>query len=180
MKTSAKQADMARWKPNPPPRETVEELKAAVATNKLVLARLEAAVDAAAAKIAEPKPVQDCNLHFDAICKAVCDDFGVDLERLEGRGRYPRVVAARRALVWLARKRTLLSFPEICKSMGRNEGGHSTMVEQFYTVVEMMDKPMYPGTKETFGEYFVRFGKRAWGFKPRSPSVATPPAVPKT
>jgi hypothetical protein len=177
---------MAQWKPTPPPRETVAELKATAARNIVRLKQMEAVVQRARAMnlipVAPlqpppppPPPKDTNNLHFEAIYKAVRDDFGVERETLEGRGRHPKVIAARRALVWLARKRTLLSFPEICKAMGRTGRGHSTMVDQFHTAEAMMDQPMYPGTAETFAEYFFRFSQRAWAFKPRSPSVANPP-----
>jgi len=180
--------DMAKWKPTPPPRHVLAAAKEKARAAAALLAELEAR---AALENARPlsavvtdidttpvevPPEVDNNLHFEAIYKAVRDDFGVERETLEGKGRHPKVIAARRALVWLTRKRTLLSFPEICKAMGRTGRGHSTMVDQFHAAEAMMDQPMYPGTAETFAEYFFRFSQRAWAFKPRSPSVANPPA----
>lgn len=165
---------MAQWKPRPPTRESAAALKERVRANNLLLAELEART-AIKDKPLPPAPGPEYNLHFDAICKAVCNDFGVEREVLEGKGRHPRVIAARRALVWLARKRTLLSYPEIAASMGKTSGGHTTALEQCQAAVAMLDKPMHPETKETFAEYFARFAQQAWQFKPREATVEAPP-----
>ena len=60
---------------------------------------------------------------FDAVCRVFKVSSGDMLDRAHRPGD---IMVARRALVFLLRKRTIMSFPEIAKSFG---GGHSSWVE---------------------------------------------------
>lgn len=56
------------------------------------------------------------------VARALC----VDLGEMAGTGRHRRVVLARSIVVYLARRLTTLSFPEIAKAMGRPN--HSSVI----------------------------------------------------
>lgn len=60
------------------------------------------------------------------ILRRVCERLHVDRADLSSRTRHPRVVLARSVIVWLCRKLTTLSFPEIARVLGRPN--HSTVI----------------------------------------------------
>jgi hypothetical protein len=66
------------------------------------------------------------NTNFSMLCALVCRTLGVEFEELSGNGRRPAVVLARGIISHLARKMTVLSFPEIARGLGRPT--HSTII----------------------------------------------------
>lgn len=68
-----------------------------------------------------PMPVR-----FEQVALAVCGELGVRFEEVLGTTRRPPVVLARSLIVYIARKTTGLSFPEIGRGLGRP--GHSTAI----------------------------------------------------
>lgn len=69
--------------------------------------------------------------HAVAILRVVLDALNVDAGALVGTGRHPKVVLARRLSVYLMRKCTILSFPEIGHAInpGRAYSSVVTMVQ---------------------------------------------------
>ena len=53
----------------------------------------------------------------DDILAVVCDEFGVTPEQLHSRRRAPRIVAAREMFVHIARRHTIMSYPEIAREV---------------------------------------------------------------
>lgn len=67
-----------------------------------------------------------------ALLEATYDEAGIGLCDLWSHSRHENVVRARMALVAVARRRTLMSFPQINKKLlGRPSSGHSTSVTAF-------------------------------------------------
>ncbi|MFG0251660.1 MAG: DnaA ATPase domain-containing protein [Phycisphaerales bacterium JB038] len=75
----------------------------------------------AASEAAPSKPVQ-----AGRVLEVVCDQMGVDLSDVLGRGRHRRVVLARSLCAYLIRECTTLSYPEIAERMSRPN--HSTVI----------------------------------------------------
>lgn len=73
------------------------------------------------ARIGPRQPVR-----LEEIVALVCQRLSVTLTEVAGRGRHPRVVLARAASTWLARKHTRASYPEIARALGRPN--HSTVI----------------------------------------------------
>lgn len=73
------------------------------------------------ARIGPRQPVR-----LEEIVTLVCQRLSVTLTEVAGRGRHPRVVLARAASTWLARKHTRASYPEIARALGRPN--HSTVI----------------------------------------------------
>lgn len=61
-------------------------------------------------------------------------------EHLGDKNRHPRVVAARRVITRLARRHTLLSYPEIARAIDRPS--HSTVITADQRLGELMHKPV--------------------------------------
>jgi len=65
-------------------------------------------------------------VRFEQIMKIVCEQLGVERDRLTSRCRHRRIVLARSLLIYLARKLTTLSYPELARALGKSN--HSTIV----------------------------------------------------
>jgi chromosomal replication initiator protein len=75
-------------------------------------------------------------IRADAIAGEVCRAMGVESQELCGRGRHARVVLARALAVYLCRRLTTLSFPEIARALGRPN--HSSVITAFRRVEGQM------------------------------------------
>jgi chromosomal replication initiation ATPase DnaA len=64
---------------------------------------------------------------FDLIVREVCRYIGVQQWTVFDTGRHPRAVAARQLIVTLARRYTLMSYPEIARAMCRRS--HSSFID---------------------------------------------------
>lgn len=86
------------------------------------------------------------------IIAEVCRPLQVDPTDLGGRGRHKRVVLARSLIVYLARKLTTLSFPEIARALSRPN--HSTVITAYQRVLAQMEQP---GAEDLAPELGVEF-----------------------
>lgn len=80
--------------------------------------------DAGSASMTGPRPRRP--VPMEQIISETCRVLAVELKDLMGRGRHKRVVLARSLIVYLARRLTTLSFPEIARALGRPN--HSTVI----------------------------------------------------
>ena len=63
-----------------------------------------------------------------SIAFQVCQEMGVSSSDLRGQCRGPKVVKARRVVIFLARERTVASYPEIAQYVSA-AGSHTTVIE---------------------------------------------------
>jgi chromosomal replication initiation ATPase DnaA len=79
----------------------------------------------AAGRIRRPIPLA-------LIAAEICSALGVEVADLHGKGRHKTVVLAREMTVHVARRLTTCSFPEIARSLGREN--HSTVLTAYRRV----------------------------------------------
>lgn len=65
-------------------------------------------------------------VRFETILATVVDFLKIERARVVGTGRHPHVVMARALVIYLARKMTMMSYPEIAVAMSRRN--HSTII----------------------------------------------------
>ena len=85
--------------------------------------------DAEAAQDAPRRPVQ-----FQSVLDAVATELAVSRQQILGRGRHRLVVLARALTVYLTRRLTAMSYPELATALGRSN--HSTVI----TAAQRMQK----------------------------------------
>jgi chromosomal replication initiator protein len=103
-----------------------------------------------------PMPVR-----FEQVAATVCAALSVRFEEVLGSTRRPAVVLARSMIVYVARKTTGLSFPEIGRGIGRP--GHSTAITAFQRLEKQLVTgeapglpPETPGGLAGFAEGLIR------------------------
>lgn len=82
-------------------------------------------------------------IRVDAIAAEVCRTLGVEYSDMCGRGRHARVVVARALTVWLSRRLTTMSFPEIARAMGRPN--HSSVITSYRRIEGQLAADGVPG-----------------------------------
>lgn len=79
------------------------------------------------------------------IISMVSEQFGVSIKDIEGPRRFGDIVRARHSAMWLARKTTVLSFPQIAKAFKRKD--HTTVKRAVEAVDRAMERePVYAAT----------------------------------
>lgn len=76
-------------------------------------------------------------IRFDRVAEVVCGELGVRFDEVLGTTRRPAVVLARSLIVYVARRTTGLSFPEIGRGLGRP--GHSTAITAFQRIERQLE-----------------------------------------
>lgn len=87
--------------------------------------------DAAPGVIARPVPIE-------RIVERVCEELGVTRSELGGPGRHKAVVLGRALTVWLAKRLTTRSYPEIASAIGLKS--HSTMLNAHQRIQAQMER----------------------------------------
>lgn len=75
-----------------------------------------------------PAPIMERVIVWDDVVLAVVTHYGISAEDFFSERRHPDVVKARRAYVWLCRRLTRYSYPEI--ALYANRPTHSTVIAQ--------------------------------------------------
>jgi len=75
---------------------------------------------------ASAAPAQQRPVRLEQIIRVVCERLRVDRSELSSAKRHRRVVLARSVVIYLARRLTTLSYPELARGLGRSN--HSTIV----------------------------------------------------
>jgi chromosomal replication initiator protein len=75
---------------------------------------------------------------IERIIERVCEELGVTRSELGGAGRHKAVVLGRALTVWLAKRLTTRSYPEIATSIGLRS--HSTMLNAHQRIQAQMDR----------------------------------------
>lgn len=164
---------MRYWKPQPieksrevklAAQRAIEEARAKQETREFVEAQKRKhaqSLQAVAATLEAPPvnrhPTTTQPERFANIFEAVCKEFGVQAIDVRSRLRHPRIVAARMVMIHLARKHTLLSYPDIQMLMGTPESSHSTAITAHQRLERKLDAPMFVGDERTFREVVDRF-----------------------
>jgi chromosomal replication initiator protein len=81
------------------------------------------------ASAAPPRPIR-----IEEVLDSVCQYLGVHPDQVRGRGRQRPIVLARQLTVYLAKRLTHMSYPEIARALGRSN--HSTVI----TADQRMDR----------------------------------------
>lgn len=114
------------------------------------------------------------NPRFERVVDVVCQRLDLLRDDLYGRGRHPRVVLAREAIVHMARLHTAMSYPEI--AAGLHKPNHSTTLtahERFQRrFVERVSMPGFHGTRAALVDDLAR--------SMRTPTEPVAPAQPQT
>ena len=79
--------------------------------------------------------IESMTNEFAAIERAVCARFFVTWEEMASDSRARDIARPRQVLMFLARERTALSFPEIGDIMGKH---HTTVLHGFRTIQKMV------------------------------------------
>lgn len=102
---------------------------------------------------------------FMRIYGAVCKELAVDPLDVRSNMRHPRLVAARRVTIHLARLHTMLSFPDIQSLMGKSRTSHSTAIGSSQWIQKRMDKRIFEHDERTFGQMVAAFDPVGLCFK---------------
>lgn len=84
----------------------------------------------------EGESPSDRPVRFADIQEVISRRFGVSSAEIQGRSRHKHVVLARALVIYLARQRTTMSFPEIAAQMNRSS--HSTVVSASRRTAEQL------------------------------------------
>ncbi len=85
-----------------------------------------------------PPPVIFTGNKIDQIKRMVCKHFGVSRESLESNSRKRTVVRPRQIGMYLSRRYTTYSFPQIGQRFGGRD--HTTILHAFHKVRELIEK----------------------------------------
>ena len=78
------------------------------------------------------------SVRFYVIVSVIADQFGINREKILGRSRHQHIVLARGLVVYMARKLTPMSYPEIAAAMKRKN--HSTAITAIQRIKRELGK----------------------------------------
>ncbi len=109
--------------------------------------------------------VARCTALFPSIRAEVCRHIGVDESLFSTTSRLPKIVSARMVVVYLMRKNTPLSFPQLQILMTPHTGAHSTGITQMQRLRTKWEEDIGGGDPRTFREIIEAFDSATLKFR---------------
>lgn len=159
---------MRGWKPwTAAQSAAVKELaaKKLQAQHRKEEARVVAILKTYDTEAAHKAEVARCTALFPSIRAEVCRYIGVDESLFSTTSRLPKIVSARMVVVYLMRKNTPLSFPQLQILMTPHTGAHSTGITQMQRLRAKWDDGIGGGDPRTFREIIEAFDSATLKFR---------------